>query len=210
MNYKKHYEKLIEKARSRCLDEYSEKHHIVPKCMGGSDDNSNLVSLTAREHFIAHLLLVKIYPSNLPLVRAVAVMCIGQDERKLTNRWYGKVREAFSVAMSAAQTGELNSQYGTIWICNGVEAKKIKSSQSIPDGWVRGRSIKSISKKVSKKEINKKMFVDMYTKYYEIYSNVGFEEFVKQTGYDKSLPNLVQMFNRHVDAFVPQNGKKRK
>jgi hypothetical protein len=48
------------------------------------------------------------------------------------------------------------------------------------------------------------------TEYYEIYKLVGFEEFVNITGYDKSKPNLVQSFNRYVDSFVPQNGKKRK
>lgn len=40
--------------------EYFETHHIVPKSLGGTDDKNNLVNLTAREHYIAHLLLVKI------------------------------------------------------------------------------------------------------------------------------------------------------
>ena len=34
-------------------------HHIIPKCMGGSNSTSNKVLLTPREHFIAHLLLSK-------------------------------------------------------------------------------------------------------------------------------------------------------
>lgn len=36
-----------------------ESHHIIPKCMGGSNSLSNRVLLTPREHFIAHLLLSK-------------------------------------------------------------------------------------------------------------------------------------------------------
>lgn len=36
-------------------------------------------------------------------------------------------------------TGSTNSQYGTIWITNGVDEKKIKSTDAIPDGWSRGR-----------------------------------------------------------------------
>lgn len=43
---------------------YFEQHHIVPKCMGGTDDTINLVLLTAREHFICHLLLTKMCHSS--------------------------------------------------------------------------------------------------------------------------------------------------
>lgn len=207
MDYTKHYNLLIDRAKNRKLECYVEKHHILPRCMGGSDDESNLVALTAREHFIAHLLLAKMYPGNLYLVRAVAVMCIGQTERKLTNRWYGKVRELFSVAMSEAQTGELNSQYGTQWICNGHEVRKIKSVEPIPEGWVRGRKLKTPVE--SKRELNKKRYVELYTGYYKMYTQHGFDKFVEMTGYDKTLPNLVQMFKRHVEEFIPQNGKKR-
>ena len=35
--------------------------------------------------------------------------------------------------------GEKNSQYGTIWITNGTENKKIKNSEDIPENWRRGR-----------------------------------------------------------------------
>lgn len=40
---------------------YYESHHIIPKWMGGSDDDSNLVLLTAREHYLAHYLLFMHY-----------------------------------------------------------------------------------------------------------------------------------------------------
>ena len=40
---------------------YYERHHITPRCLGGSDSLDNLVLLTAREHFLAHYLLTKIY-----------------------------------------------------------------------------------------------------------------------------------------------------
>lgn len=57
------------KGRTRSLDKreyegYLEKHHVIPRCMGGSNDKSNLVLLTGREHFMAHMLLWKAYPSN--------------------------------------------------------------------------------------------------------------------------------------------------
>lgn len=64
MNYQNIYNNLVQKAQSRELDGYVEKHHIVPKCMGGDNANSNIVSLSAKEHFIAHKLLVRIYPNT--------------------------------------------------------------------------------------------------------------------------------------------------
>ena len=64
MNYKKIYDSLIERGKNRNLNEYGEKHHIVPKCLGGSNKKENLVKLTPEEHYVAHQLLVKIYPNN--------------------------------------------------------------------------------------------------------------------------------------------------
>jgi hypothetical protein len=62
MNYQNIYNNLVTKAQNRVLEGYSEKHHIVPKCMGGSNDKANLVKLAAKEHFLAHKLLVRIHP----------------------------------------------------------------------------------------------------------------------------------------------------
>jgi hypothetical protein len=61
MNYKKIYDQLIEKRKKEIPEGYKENHHIIPECMGGSDDKENMVYLSAREHFIAHWLLAKIY-----------------------------------------------------------------------------------------------------------------------------------------------------
>lgn len=56
--YYKWYQQLTSK-QDRSLDCYTEKHHIIPRSMGGKDTKENLVVLTAREHYIAHLLLTK-------------------------------------------------------------------------------------------------------------------------------------------------------
>lgn len=53
------YYSIIDKAQHRTINEYVEKHHIIPKTLGGNNDKINLVKLTAREHFICHLLLTK-------------------------------------------------------------------------------------------------------------------------------------------------------
>tara|TARA_R110000868_G_scaffold399212_1_gene672885 strand:- start:761 stop:1393 length:633 start_codon:yes stop_codon:yes gene_type:complete len=57
--YRLWHNNIIAKAKNRTLDCYKEKHHILPRSLGGSNDKSNLVELTAREHFIVHMLLCK-------------------------------------------------------------------------------------------------------------------------------------------------------
>jgi len=55
------YNNIIDRAKSRGkIDVYTEKHHILPRSIGGTNDLDNLVHLTGREHFVAHRLLVKI------------------------------------------------------------------------------------------------------------------------------------------------------
>jgi len=57
--YAKCYYSIINRAKSRELskDIYIEKHHIIPRSLGGSNDQTNLVKLTAKEHRLAHILL---------------------------------------------------------------------------------------------------------------------------------------------------------
>jgi len=65
MNYENIYNQLIQKRKDEILDDgYFEKHHIIPKSMGGNNLKDNLINLTAREHFIAHYLLWKIYKNR--------------------------------------------------------------------------------------------------------------------------------------------------
>jgi len=63
MNYERLYDELIDSASKRGQIDgvYGEFHHIVPKCLGGSNDSSNLIWLTAQEHFMAHFYLWKIH-----------------------------------------------------------------------------------------------------------------------------------------------------
>ena len=74
MNYAALYDGLIARARGRSRHGYMERHHIVPKCMGGSNSKDNLVYLTAKEHFIAHKLLVRIHPEVYGLAQALIAM----------------------------------------------------------------------------------------------------------------------------------------
>lgn len=207
MNYQKIYEELINRAKSRETPEYSEKHHIVPKCLGGSDLPSNLVHLTPEEHYVAHQLLVKIHPGSFALAKAAAMMIPGRT----SNKMYGWLRRRFSIAQSDSQTGRGNSQYGTKWVTNGVKEKKILKSETPECGWTDGRkSLKSKKheEKVNRRESEKVKIVEELRPLHEIYIQEGFAGVVK-TGYDKSKANLVMQFAKYLPEFAPQNGKKR-
>lgn len=75
----------MERSFERELEGYSEKHHIIPKCMDGDDKPRNIAILTPEEHYLAHLLLVKIYPDNLGLTYAAHMM----GTTRTSNKAYG-------------------------------------------------------------------------------------------------------------------------
>jgi hypothetical protein len=142
MNYNKHYSLLIERSKSRSLDGYTEKHHIIPKCMGGTDDISNLAELTPEEHFLAHQLLVKIYPSEPKLVYAALMMCSSSKyHSRRNNKFYGWLKRSYQ-SICKQRVGGKNGSFGTRWITNGITPKKIKNTEPLPDGYIEGRSIK--------------------------------------------------------------------
>lgn len=93
-----HYNSLCSKAKSRGLDKkllngYFEVHHIQPKCLGGSNDSNNLILLTAEEHFVAHQLLIKIYPHESKLLFAAKAMATWDSTgHRVNNKFFGWIR----------------------------------------------------------------------------------------------------------------------
>lgn len=95
MDYRNIYDNLINKARFRELPDPTEIHHVLPKCVGGTDSLSNLVELTPREHFFAHLLLIRLYPTNQKL--AYAVRRMSKYERYVGSRNYEMAKMHWSI-----------------------------------------------------------------------------------------------------------------
>jgi hypothetical protein len=93
MNYQRIYNQIIERAKTRQLEGYKEKHHILPRCMGGLDIKENLVELTAREHFLCHKLLCEMYLNNQKLLWALWLMAIGKQKNKKTEPYKVSSRE---------------------------------------------------------------------------------------------------------------------
>lgn len=110
MNYETIYNQLIDRARNRKLEGYKERHHIIPRCMNGTNDKSNLVDLTAREHFIAHKLLCEIYPGNVKLQYALWMLIHASSDKmqrdfKLSSREYEVLRTVIAEQMSSKMKG---------------------------------------------------------------------------------------------------------
>jgi len=102
--YKKWHDSIIDRAKNRVLSCYVERHHIIPKSCGGSDDKFNLVSLTPREHFIVHLLLTKILKGNnkAKMILAFNFMC---DLKKKNSRLFDSLRSKGLKILSKKLTG---------------------------------------------------------------------------------------------------------
>ena len=109
MDYFKHYERLIQKRKKEVLKKrvnqkglYTESHHIFPSCQGGPDVSENRIRLTAKEHLLAHLLLVKMNPGHHGLLSAANWM---SNNKKHGCRKYAWLKEKFSIMNSEKKKG---------------------------------------------------------------------------------------------------------
>jgi len=93
MDYKKIYNDLIGSRKNRIPENgvYYEKHHIILKSMGGTNKKENLVLLTAREHFLAHWILWRIY-RNSPTAYSFYILC--NKNKSSSSRIFAEAKEA--------------------------------------------------------------------------------------------------------------------
>jgi len=118
--YEKWYDLITERSKDRILNSYTEEHHIIPSALGGPDDKENLVDLTAREHFICHWLLTKIYKdgeAHWKMINALRLMKAENKNQtryksKITSRVYAKLKEEYARLQSERMRGKNNPMYG--------------------------------------------------------------------------------------------------
>lgn len=146
MDYQKIYNQLIERAKNRVINSYTESHHIIPKCLGGSNLKENLVDLTPEEHYVAHQLLVKIYPDNKKLIFAAHMMTVNNGNRN--NKTYGWLRRK----MSISQTGKDNHMYGKIL---NEDERKARGSPGESNPFYGKTHSEETKKKISEKKKGK-------------------------------------------------------
>lgn len=86
-HYFNRYCKFISYCSIRTTTEtYLEKHHILPKSLGGDNSPENLISLTAREHFLAHWMLWKAVGGK--MAYAFHLMCSFNKESTRSSHVY--------------------------------------------------------------------------------------------------------------------------
>jgi hypothetical protein len=123
MNYEALYSRFIEHRRAKGTPAgYFERHHVIPRCEGGSDDPSNIVDLTARDHIFAHLILAKwkggkhwyalawmlgnIYRS-VPTAQEIRIAAKAKEEARLARtglKWTEVHRANIGAALSSPKT----------------------------------------------------------------------------------------------------------
>lgn len=111
------YHSIINKAKCRIIEGYGENHHIIPKSLGGNNLKENIVKLTAREHFICHLLLTKMLPignNRNKLIHAAWAMAnlenTYQDRYKINSKTYEMLRIQYSVLIKERLTGKIGNK----------------------------------------------------------------------------------------------------
>ena len=224
MNYRKLYNQIIEKRQKDPITEgYYETHHIVPLSLGGSNNPDNLVKLSAREHFICHYLLAKMFEKETfewhKMNHAFMMMKTTSTNQKryFNSRLYEALKENFSLTQSFSQQGKKNSQSGTCWICHVElkENKKIKKTELKKweeNGWIKGRDAwirikkelqKAEEKKRKKEEFDKKRREELLPILYDYLEN-GFE-FVKNK---YKIKSKVSAFVIMLKRYFPDNYKR--
>lgn len=172
--YKRWYENLILKSKNRELVGYTEKHHIIPRSFDGINDQSNIAILTAREHYIAHLLLWKMkfpepYNGKMAMAFKTFFSRTGSQSRmkyhdyNLNSRIYEKVKIDAAKYQSENFSGENASWYGRKHTDESKkligEKSKLKTFRSGPDHPQWGKKMPpGFSEKIS--AINKEKWAD--------------------------------------------------
>lgn len=125
---------------------YIESHHIIPTSFTKDDVSSknNIAHLTAKEHFIAHKLLIKCTTGSIQIKAKKAVACFTQtapnQKRILNSNQYEYVRKMCSESVSGANNPMFgkSASRGRFWVTNGISNKFVREIDEIPSGWVLG------------------------------------------------------------------------
>ena len=134
--YTKLYYAIIKSSQLQKDRGYTERHHILPKCLGGDNTKSNIVRLSARKHFICHKLLVKMVSgqAKYKMIEAVAIFS-NNSKRKLNfnSRDIALIREANALASSKRNKG---NQYYKLRAPDSDAVRQGKSLKNKNSKWI--------------------------------------------------------------------------
>lgn len=127
MKYSKIYNSIVQRAKNRTTLQIYESHHIIPKCLGGANNKSNVVKLTPREHFICHLLLTKMYKGEERQKMWFAYYRLSNRLKQTNSRFYEKAKHNVKLELSKIHSGKTISDEHKKAIrekCRGMVGKK--------------------------------------------------------------------------------------
>lgn len=132
---------------------YYEKHHIIPRCIGGADTKDNLVLLTAREHFLAHYLLAKIYfDTEYSYQLSYAFIAMKRDPkncRYVNSRLYESLKQQYAIDLSKKHKGKIPWNKG---VPRSEEVKNaISKANKGKSSWNKGKTVGPNSKESNKR-----------------------------------------------------------
>jgi hypothetical protein len=158
----KYYYNIINRAKSREIDGYKEQHHIIPKSLGGSNSAENLVNLTAREHYICHLLLTKITEGKDRRSMVFALNALSNLENTYQSRYKSRMyefsRKLFAEEQSKIMKGSGNPMFGKSHSEISREKMSISHTGKIP--WNLGKALTDEHRKnISKSNSGEKNFM---------------------------------------------------
>jgi hypothetical protein len=117
--YTRWYDSIINKTQKRNWTRksagcYVEQHHIIPQSLGGSNDKTNKVFLTAREHYVCHWLLPKMLYGDAKdkMISAFWRFCNGNKKNKpiIKSHTYEKLRIENAIIVSKIHKGKILSK----------------------------------------------------------------------------------------------------
>lgn len=199
MNYQKIYNDICNRGQIRVrvkeIGEYYERHHILPRCLGGNNDKLNLTLLTAREHFLCHYILaIKIYPNNHKLMYALWAMCKLENKyqnRSISSRVYEQARLSYIKMQSEKFKGKGNPQYRKL-ITNETR-ERLKEKRKLREATkINGRPISDILTDIISVNNDNK-----------IISTVSFE--LKFTGDPKKFIQTSKISSYEIDVEIDGN-----
>lgn len=216
--YSKIYFMLIEKRKKELIDKkniYCETHHIIPKCLGGSDNPENLVNLTAREHYIAHKLLTKMTNGKAKIQMYWAFHRIIHSKNsnfELNSKTYSVFRENWSNFIKENHPSK-TTDYWSLMVSesikksweNNFDRKKLHS-EKMKKNWKEGKITKEQSiingnHGLKGKEIHNTIELEYKNKIY-----YGWRELKEYTGVTKTLYKKYYMNGLDPELRIGKNG----
>lgn len=141
--YTNTYNKIIFNAQQRINVGYTENHHIIPKCMGGTNHKSNMIRLTSREHYICHALLVRMVENKqhtYKMMSAFNMMHVDAHGNRYTSKLYEYNKHQYYKLKSEMQMG----------IPRTMEARLKQSATTKGKPWSENKRASKMTKPTAK------------------------------------------------------------